>query len=216
MFDEDIALLRLLDEQPIPRLRQLLEFMPMYPNRILNLELKGPNTADVALRTVEKAILEGLISPQQVVFSSFNFPLLRYLRSHAGYRYKICVLFSPEGAEMSQMFPNWPYAEQDAFYVPMGEETLQRPDLTEVDPDYFNVGVQAMNLANLHLLDRYYPRSKLILWAGFEPHPSKDNKVIDMIETMANSNKLYAVISDYPEEILKRMQARNIPVMAAA
>lgn len=215
MFDEDISKLRLIDGQSIPRLRQLLEMMPNYPDKIINLELKGPNTADVALRTIERAILDQLITPDQVIFSSFNFPLLRYLRSHAGYRYKICVLFSPEGAEMSQMFPNWPYAEQDAFYVPMGEETLQRPDLKEIDPDFFNLPFQEINLSSLHLLERYYPRASMILWAGFENHPDNDTSVIDTVQSLNNTNKIFAIISDYPDEIRKRLEMRNIAVKAA-
>lgn len=213
--DGEIAKLRLKDGQGLPRLQNVLEELSRYPGRIINLELKGPHIATVAVRTVEKAIQQGFLTPDQVIFSSFNFPALRYLRSHTGHRFRICALFSPEQEQQSPMYPNWINTEQDAFYVPFNEDNLKRADIQEIQPDFFNLAFSSLSPASLNLLERYFPQAHIILWAAGQKHPDADPSVVQALEEFSTAKKLYAVITDFPDEIQKRLSARGVKLAAA-
>ena len=205
---------KLLDGQSLPKLRDLLELMPQFPGRVLNLELKGPNTADVAIRTVEKAIQEKLLTPQQIVFSGYNLPALRHLRVNAGYRFKIGAFFTPTGHALAQMYPNWPNAEQDAYYIPFDLSIVERNDVREIDPDFFHLERGSVNLGVLNALEHYYPKAKVIIWTAGEPHPDENPVLLNTVADLAWTNRIYAVMSDFPEVIQKRLSDMNVKVKA--
>jgi glycerophosphoryl diester phosphodiesterase len=214
MDDSEIDALSLKDGQSIPRLRQLLEMMPQFPERILNLELKGPSTVDVTVRTVERAIRDGLLTPEQIVFSSFNFPALRHLRGQVGHRYKISAIFEPtDGELLNRMYPSWPNAEQDAYYIPVNETNLRRADLLDIAPDFINLEYNALTTYKLDLFERHFPSSKIILWTISEKHPSEYQGYLQMVETLSRSSRLHAVVTDFPQEMQKALQARNVSLI---
>lgn len=210
--DDEISKLRLKDGQPIPQLRQLFEMMPQFPGRVLNLELKGPHTVDITVRAVEKAIQNSLMTPEQIVFSSFNFPALRHLRNQVGTRFKIGVLFSPETARMSQMYPNWPNAEQDAFYMPFSEENIGRSDIRDIQPDFFILEQSVLTITNLDLIERSFPDAQIILWPSNDRDPDGNAEYLTLIEKFAPTGKIHAAIMGYPEELSKRLSARGIKI----
>ncbi len=213
MSDKQIADIRLKDGQPLPRLRQLFELMKKYPNRVLNLELKGPHTADMTVRAVERAIQEGFFTPDNIVFSSFNFPALRHLRQQVGTRFKIGALFEPSDNEnWNRMYPSWPNAEQDAYYVPISEKNLQRPDLIDIQPDFFNLERSSVTTRNVDAIDRHFPKAKLIVWPAGEQHPDMDQTTLMLAEAVSVTGKLYAVTTDFPEVVQQRLLARGLPL----
>ncbi len=211
MDDSEIDALRLKDGTALPKLYNLLAVMGGYPDRILNLELKGPNTVDVTIRTVERAVRSGFIAPEQIIFSSFNFPALRHLRGQVGNRYKISAIFEPtDGELLNRMYPSWPNAEQDAFYIPVNETNLRRVDIIEVQPDFINVEHNTLTTYKLDLFERHFPKAKIILWTISEKHPSEDQDYLQMIERLAAADKLYAAITDFPQEVQKSLLSRKI------
>jgi glycerophosphoryl diester phosphodiesterase len=211
MNDDEIDALRLKDGSFIPKLHQLLVIMVDYPRRVLNLELKGPSTGDAAIRTVEKAVRNGFISPDQIVFSSFNFPALRHLRNQVGSRYEISAIFEPtDGELLNRMYPSWPSAEQDAFYIPANETNLRRADIVEVQPDFINLEYNTLTTYKLDLFARHFPKAKIILWTISERHPSEDQGYLQMIESLSTAGRLHAAITDFPQEMQARLLARNV------
>ncbi len=210
--DAALGAFRLKDGQPLPRLWDLLAMMPQFPGRVLNLELKGPNTADVAVRTVEKAVQQKLVTPQQIVFSSFNLPALRQLRINTGHRFKIGALFTLVGQPMAQMYPNWPNAEPDAYYIPFDPSVVERSDVREIEPDFFNLERGSVTLGALNVLEHHYPKAKIILWTAGEPHPTENTLLVDTVAELAWTNRLYAVASDFPEWVQKQLIARGVAV----
>ena len=213
MKDDEIGNLRLKDGQAIPRLRQLLERMQYFPKRFLNLELKGPHVTDVTIRVVEKAIQDNLIKPQQIIFSSHNFPALRYLRDQVGTRYKIGILYEPGfGGEFNRMYPNWPNAEQDAFYMPITEENLRRVDVQEINPDFFNLAHTETNSDVINMINHYFPKAKVILWTMGESYPDENDSLLEKIMTLLPTQKLYAVITDFPHEVQRRLLEKGVKI----
>lgn len=211
MNDDEIDTLRLKDGTAIPRLQQLLALMRHYPGRVLNLELKGPSTADAAVRTVEKAMRSGFLTPDQIVFSSFNFPALRHLRNQVGNRYKISAIFEPtDGELLNRMYPSWPSAEQDAFYIPVNETNLRRADIIDIQPDFINLEYNTLTTYKLDLFARHFPNAKIILWTISEKHPSEDQGYMQMVESLAAAGRLHAVITDFPQKMQQRLLSRNV------
>lgn len=208
--DDEIRELRLKDGQTIPVLQEVLELFKPYTDRYINLELKGPSVTSSAIRSVERAIYHRVLKPQQVIFSSYNIPALRVLRANVGSRFRISLSFMVASQPLAQMFPNWPLAEQEAYYVPFSVEALQRPDITDIQPDFFNIDVTSMNVETLEAIHFFYPKSRIILWCSGETHPQVNSRLVDVAQTYASSGKIFAVVSDYPMDVQQMLRQRGI------
>lgn len=214
MTDDEIAQLHLRDGQNMPGLKELLALMPRYPGRILNLELKGPHTVDVTVNTVERAIQEGKLTHQQVVFSSFNFPALLDLREKVGSRFKIGALFALQWQDMAQMYANWPNAPQDAWYVPfrVADGVLERSDLRQIAPDFFHLERSTLTHQGFDAIERLFPDAKITVWTAGEAHPDDNTMLLDTVAEFAPTGKIYAVITDFPQLIQTRLKLRGVKV----
>jgi glycerophosphoryl diester phosphodiesterase len=212
MDDNEIKQLRMIDGQKFTKLDDLLEMASEYPDRVINLELKGPNTNDAAITAVDKAVEKGLIKPEQIIFSSFNLPALRDLREKVGSKYKIGALLSLKTQTKTAIFPDWPDAPQDAFYTPfkLEEDIMENEDLRAIQPDYFNLEYKTLSDEGVKAIDQFYPNAKIILWPAGEPLPEEDNYVVDIIEKFASTGKIYAVMSDFPELLQKALQEKGL------
>lgn len=211
MDDSEIETLRMLDGQHLPKLDDLFKLMPQYPGRIINLELKGPNTNDVAVAAVEKAIEEKLITADQIIFSGFNLPGLREMREKVGDKYKIGALFAMRTQTANAVYPGWPDAPQDAFYTPfkIEDNILENEDVKAINPDYFNLEYKTLTDEGLHAISQFNPNAQIILWPAGEPHPDDDFAIMNVIEKYADSGKIYAVMSDFPEILQKAMEEKG-------
>jgi glycerophosphoryl diester phosphodiesterase len=210
--DEEVEDLKLRDGQDIPKLQELMGLMPDYEGRYLNLELKGPNVAGSTVHLVEKAIRQKLIQPEQVIFSSYNLPALHMLRLNAGPRFKISVMLTPSDLAMAQMYPNWPSAEQNAYYVPFSSTALERSDIQEIQPDFLNIEASQLKPSDLTQIYKSYPDIKLILWRAGEMHPSEDESFVETIQAFEESKRVFAVVSDFPEALQQSLVKKGIKV----
>jgi glycerophosphoryl diester phosphodiesterase len=199
LTDDEIGQLRLKDGQTIPRLQYLLAIMPRFPERFLYLELKGPNVGRVTVRLLERAIRDGLIKPEQIIFSSYNLPTLQSLRQDVGNRYKISTMLTPDDLALSQMYPNWPQAEQNAYYVPFSLQNLKRADIQEIQPDYLNIECSSLTESALASIHEFYPKTKIVLWCAGEQPPEENGLFLEKILAFYPTKKLFAVVSDFPD-----------------
>lgn len=213
LSNQEIRDLRLKDGQTIPRLQDVLHLFGTYPDRYINLELKGPNVFKTAIRSVERAIYHKMITPEQVLFSSYNIPALRRLRADVGIRFKISLSFMVASQPLAQMYPNWPMAEQEAYYVPFSVEALQRPDMVDIQPDFFNIDVTSMQIETLESIYFFYPKAKIILWCSGEMPPAIDTRLVDMAQIYAQTGKIFAVISDYPMDVQEELRQRQVDLL---
>jgi glycerophosphoryl diester phosphodiesterase len=210
--DNEIGTLRLKDGQFVPRLQYLLAIMPRFPNRYLYLELKGPNVARTTVRLIERAIRDGLLKPEQVIFSSYNLPTLQSLRQDVGNRYKISTMLTPDDLALSQMYPNWPQAEQNAYYVPFSLQNLKRADIQEIQPDFLNIEANSLTESALEAIHEFYPKAKLILWSGGEQPPEENGAYLEKILAFHGTKKLFAVVSDFPDMMQFSLTTNGIKV----
>lgn len=210
--DADIARLRMVDGSKMAKLDDLFALMPDYPDRLINLELKGPNVNDMTIKAVEKAIDNKQITADQFILSSFNLPAVRDMRGKVGDKYKIGAIFAMNWQTKTPMFPQWPGASQDAFYTPfkLDENILQNPDLIASNPDYFIIEYGTLTEEGLKAIDAFNPKAKIILWPFEEKHPDDDLFIVDVIKKFADSGKIYAVMSDFPDILQKKLEKRGL------
>lgn len=210
--DDELRLLRLKDGQPLVRLLELLRVMGDFPDRTLNLELKGPSVSKSTLHSVELAIRQKWIKPEQIILSSYNLPKLQNLRQNSGTRFKISAMLTPTDLVMAQMYPNWPNAEQNAYYVPFSKAALQRSDIQEIQPDYLHIEAGDLSKEHLEWVEEIHPNAKLILWSAGEKHPDEAPHYADLIHAFAPTNMIYAVMSDFPEILQKKLQEKGTAI----
>lgn len=213
LTNQEIRDLRLKDGQTIPHLADVLALFKTHHDRYINLELKGPTVFKAATRSVERAIYHRLVTPEQVIFSSYNIPALRSLRADVGIRFRISLSFMVASQPLAQMYPNWPLAEQNAYYVPFSVDALQRPDMVDIQPDFFNIDVTSMNVETLEAMNFFYPKAKIILWCSGELPPEIDTRLADAVQTYAPSGKIFAIVSDYPMDVQNALQQRGVELL---
>lgn len=212
MNDDEIAKLRMVDGSKLAKLDDLLALMPEYPDRILNLELKGPNVNESSLLAVEKAIEKNQIKPEQFIFSSFNLPAVRAMREKTGKKYQIGAILAMNWQTKTIMYPEWPNAPQDAFYTPfkLDENIMENPDLIAINPDYFIIEYGSLTEDGVEAIHKFNPDAKIILWPFNEKHPQEDTFIIDVIEKFAPSGKIYAAMSDFPDILQQKLQEKGL------
>ncbi|WGK66271.1 glycerophosphodiester phosphodiesterase [Croceiramulus getboli] len=76
---EEVRALRVADEYPIPLLEEVLELLPQ--NKMINIELKGADTAAPTLHMLYGLFDRKMLQPEQVIISSFNWDELQRLRT---------------------------------------------------------------------------------------------------------------------------------------
>ena len=210
-----IPQLRLKNDTPLPRVEDTLKNLGHYPLATINLELKGPGTWRPALAMVNQYVADGIIKPKQITFSSFNLPVLAELREEAGLDYKIGVLLSKEDQTMTPNFPDWPHlskADAAGVYTPFSAANIQSSVLQAIQPDYFNLEWSVARRENAEKVAKLYPDAKIITWAIGEVKPDQSPTLLRSVTDLYAMNKLHAVITDFPEEMLSFLEQNNIPV----
>jgi glycerophosphoryl diester phosphodiesterase len=212
--DAEIDQLRLKDGQPIPRLSQLLELMKDYPGRTLTIELKGPGVWRTAVKTVENAIQKKYVTADQIIFGSYNFPALRELRYSVEGRFRLVPSFAMTQLQMTPMFPNWPNASQDAWYIPFDAKggIFQRADLRDIRPDFVGMDAASLTWDAIQAMEDHMPHVKLIVGMLGEPDPEKNPAMIELIRDFVTSGKLYAIICDLPDIVQRKLIDNGIDV----
>ena len=213
LSDNEAKRLKLKDGQSLPTLEDVLQLLAKYPGRFLNLELKGPDTFHGALRTVEQAIDKKIVAEEQILFSSFNLPELALARKEQGDRFRIGALFSMKTQTKNRLFPDWPGATQDAYYTPFRpEEVLELDVVKAIDPDYFHLERNSVTRDDIAAIEKHYPKALISLWCVGENHPDDNPDFINIIENLAPTGKIYAVMSDFPEAVQEHCLRRGLDI----
>ncbi|HEY1096789.1 MAG TPA: hypothetical protein VGF14_06065 [Alphaproteobacteria bacterium] len=219
LTDNVASQLHLKDGTLIPRLTEMLQLLSKYPHHTLNLELKGPSVWQPALAIIEKAVTDGMITRDQIVFSSFAHPPLMELRQKVGTLYKIGCLFAKETQTLTPTFSNWPDlsdADKAGHYIPFSKEALENDVLKAIQPDYFNIENSVARMENLDLIAAKFPAAKIIMWAlgaVGEENPLTNNSVTNKVQELYPTGKIHAVITDFPVEMKSVFKKHSIPVI---
>lgn len=191
---------------PIPRLRDVLKMMAPYPAAILNLELKGRDTATSSVAALRQAFDAGYIKAHQVIISSFNHAQLLDVRRLAP-DLKVGALFAasfqPEG---SRLYP-WHGSDKNC-YLPFKPKLLETPLLRELNPDFFNLENTDMTIENVERIRDVFPCSMGMTWwlPGREKHPHMNLDLRSKLATLRLRDFMFAIISDYPVALRRHIR----------
>lgn len=202
----------------IPQWSDIINLHKRYPDSVINLELKGHDTATLCFDLLSNADID----QSKFVISSFNHPELLKFRKLAGQRYKIAALMALPFQEKGAMHP-WDPAPEDkcGFYTPLKPEFFapgcqEKELLDQINPDYFNLGQRAgqdedgilqakkyndIRERKISLIKELFPKAKVMIWTFGEISPEENAPFIEKIEKLAQENILEAVITNYPREM---------------
>lgn len=212
----------------IPTWNDLICLHYKYPESIINLELKGHDTA----RAVYEALKCSDVDASKFILSSFNHPELLKFRQLAGGQYKIAALMALPFQEKEEMHP-WDTApdNQKGYYTPLKPEFFvegcrERQLLDQINPDFFNIGQRIgldddgqfqsekyddVGVTNIEMIKSHFPYADIILWALVtDANPEKDEFLIKKIENLVQKNFLYAYITTHPREFKKDIKNRGL------
>lgn len=204
--------LRLIDGRRLPTIHDVLRTVAEFPGHFINFELKGPLALESVIRFVQENQGEALLDMPHCVFSSFYTGLLVQLRKHYGTAVKIACLFDEAVLPLQKMYPGWENAPQDAMYIPFRIEdgVLEREDVRAIQPDFFNLEIFSITDQAIEQIRKLFPQAQIILWTSDEPHPDENEKIVDAVERLAPTGLIYALITDFPEEVQKHLAARGV------
>lgn len=213
MTANDVRALKLKSGEKIPTLRELFELAGTYPGKILNIELKGQNSADAVLKEIDRAVADGLIKEEQVILSSFDHPqLLEVRKKRPGI--KLAAIFGYEGQRKTRLHP-WD-KNSTAQYVPFRASYLDEKLMRDIDPDLFFISAEtAQNDAHIEAIKKKFPDSKIMLGSYREKKPAKSDTQIRLAGKLDKAGLLHCLISDYPKdmkaELAKKTTVRKKP-----
>lgn len=203
----------------IPSWDDLVVLHRKYPESIINLELKGHDTAKV----IYKALESSEIDPSKFIISSFNHPELVKFRGLAGDKYKIGALMATPFQEKERMHP-WDTASKEdlGYYTPLREDFFaqgccEKALLDQINPDFFNIGQRIgqdedgqwqsekyddVGIKNIEMIKSYFPNADIILWTLVSnATPQKCEFFIKKIDDLVKKGLLYAYITTHPREM---------------
>lgn len=198
---EQASCLILKNKTSIPQLNTVLKEMYSYPNAILNLELKGEDTARASAMELKIALDNKYITKEQIIVSSFNHQQLQQIRELIP-EIKVGILFA--GSFQPTKNRLYPWSNKDKnFYMPYTASLLNSELIKDINPDFFNLEYTDMIEENIKDIKKIYPESLGMTWwlPETENHPSKDKELWTRVISSPVKEYLHTIISDYPLEM---------------
>jgi glycerophosphoryl diester phosphodiesterase len=192
---EEIETFRLKNGEPIPRLDGLLEMMNEFPDAVLNVELKANRTAEPVAQMLRQSVSNGQVKLSQLVVSSFNHPELLKFRRMAP-EFKVGMLYSLETQTRTILYP-WS-DNTESCYTPFDRTKLDDPLLYDIAPDFINLELSTMSIANIAAIHAAFPKVQLMTWPIFEPKPEAAAFVMRQLQHLADDGLMHSWITDEP------------------
>lgn len=191
---------------PLPKLAAILQYAASFPEAILNLELKGEDTAKDVIKTVDAAVKAGFISYKQVVISSFNHAQLLQTRN-INPDIPIGVLFAAHFQPTGNKLYPWS-TRDDNCYIPFDMAIVKNDLIRDINPEFFNLENTDMTPQNAVEILALFPEARGMLWwlPNREIHPQDNTELWQKIKQPPLTKFLHTIISDYPEAMKKHYQ----------
>lgn len=158
MTDAEIAALRLKKGGKIPTLSEAFALAAKYPDKTINIELKGEKSATAVIRDIEKAVAGGQIKKEQIIISSFDFDAVNDARN-LDPSLKFGVIVTGNLCHRAPIYPWNPKSRR--HYRACNELTMHDSVTKDIKPDYF---ISKNARANAKILKRYFPAAQQIVW----------------------------------------------------
>lgn len=190
--------LRLVSDETLPSLWDLLKLAAYYPSKCINVELKGEDTAGPVIETLSQAREKGWIRNNQIIISSFNFPELRRIR-RMDPELRISMLFDLENKEKTAMFP-WS-ENRDACYTPFRPEELDAELVQRIKPEFFGLEQSCLRPEIMKEIATRFGTGRVIGWTSGEPLPQDNHELVGRLRDPSIAPHMHAFITDYPRDM---------------
>ena len=180
----EVAQMRLKKGETVPVLRDILALVGKHAGKILNIELKGPGTAQPVLDLLRQSFAAKQIEPAALIISSFDHFMLKPVRA-ALPELKIGALFE--------------------------EKPAPSPLLDEIRPDLLIMPEKSLTPDTDALASRLYPAVPLCGWTVTERN---DYDQVDLLARLTSlpRGRIGAMIVDHPAAFVAAARdARLIP-----
>ncbi len=196
--DSEITDMRLRKSGKIPRLAAVFALAAQHPGKIINIELKSPNSADAVLKDIAAAVQRGFITPQQIIVTSFDHNAIAEIRK-TGPRIKCGLIFTGVANSGTPLYP-W-IKNNTAKARALTAHSLTSADAITVKPDYIVLPADAFTAAAARLIARHQPQARVMLWTSLEPKPRQNAQIARCLTDADCGRLIEAVITDYPSQM---------------
>ena len=200
MYSGEIDRLYLKHKDCIPHLSELFSLAAETGGRkILNLELKSPDSARPVLQAIYRAEEKGLIDREQVIISSFDHKEIKMVQA-LNPMIRTGLIYWHDSVRPCALYPGSDKHISKA--LPVSNENLKRPRQQGMRPDYFIFPARGLKEAYAAAVAQDYPGSKFILWTpGNEPAPHENRILRKKLADPGIAPLIEAVITTHPEDM---------------
>lgn len=169
--------------------------------KIINLELKMPDTARPTLEAIKFAVEKGQVSYSQIIISSFDHNEIAFLQKLDPYlSIPTGLIFWHDSVRPCRLYPRSEKYLSKA--MPISVENLKSDSVRRVMPDYFVLPAQGLRAKYNEVVAAEYPESRFIVWTpGREPLPHKNKILAEKLSDPDIGPRIAAVITNHPEEM---------------
>jgi len=205
MKDTFIDTLRLKQGGKLPRLSDLLDLIANYPGKILDIELKGHNTADAVLDDLKKAFRAKKLTQEQVIITSFDHQAIRRVREVYP-EIRVGFLVSRYARGRTRIYP-WT-DNKLSRYIQFGAKLIKSKIAKDVQPDYFVMTAGSISPGKVKLLRKFFPDSQLMVWTT--KTPEKDRVLNKKLKHLKIGPHIAGIITDFPDKTVAHLKKRNL------
>jgi len=209
LSDSEIDQLRLKKGAKVPRLAELFNQVAKHPGKTINIEVKGEKVIEPLIAEINKAVAAGQITKDQIVLTSFNHPAIQKARELAP-DIRCGLIFSGSSHYDSRIFP-WS-GNKDSRYVEFNKGSLKSKLINEIAPEFFVLKASEVTEKNISLLREHFPKAKVMFWTSAEKLPEQNSQIVETLSNPKIAPAIEAVITDYPEQMVKLLQAKGLRV----
>ena len=202
---EELRTFRLISGEPIPELKEVIKRVAAHQDKVLNLELKGYNSAVAVLRDIDWAVSQGLMRYDQFIISSFNHLAISEIRKN---RSDIILgfIFALDTQVRTPLFLWLENAKQKGWYEPFSSDYLYNSFVQEIAPDYVVIAEPILNEENARAIKDALPDTKIAAWVFTELEESTDQGLEKKIETLVPKGLLDAIMPDNIKETAPKIR----------
>ena len=200
MHSSEVDEIVLKDGNDILRLSDLFIFSArMKERKILNLELKAPETARPVLEVIDFAEKKNWIDRTQVIVSSFDHNEIAMVQ-RLDPSIKTGLIFRQDSVRPCRLYP-WS-EKYPAQALPISIKNLENEQIRKIMPDYFVLPVQGLTEIYSDAVAQEYSKSSFMVWtAGKEPLPEHNRRLLEKLSDPVIGPRISAVITNHPQEM---------------
>lgn len=205
----ELRALRLVDGQRLPDFDDLFRATAgRKPDFLFDIEIRAVGIAAPLLRRVEEVVAAGRVAAGQISILSFDHPELLAVRGFAP-NLKICAHFDAGNFLRTPIYPGRGVDER--CFIPFSLRCLEDPLLQELRPDFIGLNEYDFRPDVVEAIARAFPQTHLRIWWCYpEPVPTENASFFNTLRTverMGLSDRVAAIITDYPRAMSEALRA---------